>query len=239
MSEEEVLSNKLAILGRLSAGIFHEIRNPLSVVKLNVDYLSLLMNELPEEALDSIHSANEALKRIEEIINSIMIFTRKGQKSDDYCSLYEISRKALEIISYSASKENISLINNIPVNAPVIIFEKNKFLQILLNLLTNSIQACCKNGRIELSIETGGNGLIYKVSDDGCGISEENKSKIFQDFFTDKKDGTGIGLSLCRAILQEYTCQIDFENNIGKGSTFFIDIDKNLIREYGKKITDN
>lgn len=230
MFEEDIQNNKLSVLGKLTAGLFHEIRNPLSVVKLNLEFLKLSKEDLTEETMECVISAYEALERMEKLVNTVMDFSRKNTQDEKLCSISEINAKAVEILSSTAATDNISIVNKIPTNIPNIYFNKNKFLQILLNLLTNAIEACSEGGIITISSEFDTQcNLIIKITDDGCGISAENKEKIFQDFYTSKKKGTGIGLSVCKRILSEYSSNLYFESSPGLGSTFYIAINSKMV----------
>ncbi|MBZ0198622.1 MAG: hypothetical protein K8H86_02055, partial [Ignavibacteriaceae bacterium] len=204
MSFEEIQNNKLLILGKLSASLLHEIRNPLSAIKLNLDYLEMIKNELPGEAVESVTGCTEAVQRIQHLIDMLLTFSRKDGSKASVCSLNEVVLSAIEIARGNSTRNNILLENNLEPTLPKIKVSFNKVLQVVLNLITNAIESCDKNGKVIVKTYQNGNcQVICEVEDNGIGISDEDKEKIFADFFTKKKEGTGLGLSVCKMLLSE------------------------------------
>lgn len=227
MSFNIIQNNKLQILGKLTASLFHEVRNPLSAVKLNLDYMKMFKDELPKEVNESLDDCFEALNRIQVMIDQMLGFTRKNQlEFEKKVSLNKISEDAVALVAYRSKKLNINIDKKYDENLPDISFDENKLLQILLNLITNSVDSVSDKGKISLtSYQTTQDNLVtvyWSIEDDGQGISEENKSKIFEDFYTNKKHGTGLGLSVCKMLLDEHEADITFESEVGKGTKFII-----------------
>lgn len=229
--ENKIQENKLQLLGKLTASLIHEIRNPLSAIKLTFDFLKLIENSLPEEATESIDISKEALARIQYLMDNVLTFSRKDSKYQQNCSLNEISKTAVNLIKSSANKKDIKIELELDNSIPNGYFDKNKILQVFINLITNAIESCSQGDTVK--IRTRGDDpdyIIWEVIDNGEGISEELKEKIFQDFYTSKEKGTGLGLSVCKMLLQPYQAKLDFTSTLGVGTKFIIMFNPNLMQ---------
>jgi signal transduction histidine kinase len=235
MFEEKIHNNKLSILGKLTAGLIHEIRNPLSVIKLNLDFLTMENNDLSGEMSECIESSKEALERIEKLVDTINEFSRKNPKSETLTNLNDITIKSVGVLKSISLNRNIKISYEPSNSFPNLYFDKNKMLQILLNLLHNALQACDDGGAVAIKIFfNDDNALIWQVEDNGIGIADEIKEEIFNEFFTSKKDGTGLGLSVCKMLLDEYYSDLKFESKLGEGSKFYIRFNSNLLEDTQK-----
>lgn len=190
MMHNEIQDNKLQILGKLAASLAHEIRNPLSAIKLNLDFVS--MSDISPEVKESITACMEAARRIQIIVETTLDFSR-STLSDCYLqSLNEVVALAVDIMSARAKILNIDVVTSPGADLPALYFNKNKILQVVLNLMTNAFEAIEKNGTVSLKTyaETldGNSFVTLEVEDTGKGIREENKEKIFNDFYTNKNE---------------------------------------------------
>ena len=227
MSFNIIQNNKLQILGKLTASLFHEVRNPLSAVKLNLDFIKMYKDELPKEVNESLDDCYEALMRIQVMIDQMLGFTRRNQlELEKKLAVNKVTEDAISLVSYRSKKQNITFEKHLDENIPDINFDENKLLQILLNLMTNAVDSVDDKGKIIIRTYKQNSDnkytVFWEVEDNGAGISEENKSKIFEDFFTSKKHGTGLGLSVCKMLLEEHEAKIRFESEIDKGTKFII-----------------
>jgi len=227
MAVNIVQNNKLQILGKLTASLFHEVRNPLSAVKLNLDYMKMFKDELPQEVNESLDDCFEALSRIQVMIDQMLGFTRKNQiEFEKKLNINNITDDAITLVSYRSKKQNVSIEKYYDVDLPEITFDDNKLLQVFLNLITNAVDSVDNNGKIIIRSYSRKHEdsiiVFWEVEDNGYGISEENKNKIFEDFYTSKKHGTGLGLSVCKMLLDEHEAQISFESELNKGTKFTI-----------------
>ncbi len=221
MYEDNSQSNKLQLLGKLNASFVHEIRNPLFALKLNLDYLNMAEN-LSNDVKDSVNSCIEAIDRIQYLVDNILNFSRKPKEQFHYCSLNDITNEAIELVNGYAGKIKCDIIKEMDDNIRQIYFNKNKLLQVFLNLIINAIEASPEKQPVVIRTFEKNSNIIWEVEDYGSGIRDEDKDKIFSDFFTQKKDGTGLGLSICKEILSEINACVDFETEVGKGTKFFI-----------------
>lgn len=225
MFSEITQKNKLEILGKLTASLSHELRNPLSAIKLNLDFMKLSSQPMDDEMKESIDSCIYGVQRIELLIENILSFSRKSRNNNTYVCVNEITETAINLSLAKAKKENIEIYTEYQNSLPKIYFSKSNLLQVFLNLLTNAIEACeGKRGAIKIKsfsdVSTNGESVIWEITDNGIGIKDENKSKIFGEFFTNKDNGTGIGLTVCRNLLEEINANLEFKSEYGQGTTF-------------------
>ncbi len=231
MTDNNYQENKLRILGKLTASLIHEIRNPLSAIKLNLDYLKMIEKELPGEAVESVEYCKDALLRIQYLVDNILTFSRKNFNGDKRCSINEITENTVSIMKYDAERKNVQIKTELDDSLPDVNFDKSKLLQVFLNLVTNSVESCINGGNILIkTFSDSSEFIIWEIKDSGMGIKEENKTKIFNDFYTNKEKGTGLGLSVCKMILDECNAEIDFESTAGEGTRFFIRFNLNLLQ---------
>ncbi len=229
---DNIQDNKLQIMGKLTASLLHEIRNPLSAIKLNLDYLNMIEGELPAEANESIEVCKDALARIQYLMDNVLTFARRSANNLNDCSINDITNSAVNIMLPSALKKNIDIKVFLDNGIPNGHYDKSKLLQVFLNLITNAIESCESGGKIIINTyKEDGDFVIWKIEDNGSGISEDDKEKVFQDFFTSKEKGTGLGLSVCKMLLQEYQADLYFESTQGVGTKFFIKFNPNLMQK--------
>jgi signal transduction histidine kinase len=231
MSNKDILNNKLQLLGKLSASLVHEIRNPLFALKLNLDYLSTMRSQISDDAAESIQSCAEATDRLMFLIQNFSDFSKQHSLDTELCSVNDVTQIAVNITQSNACRINMYIETELEPNLPSIYFQKDKLLQVFLNLLTNAIEADNTKNTIFVRSyldESEDKKVIYwEVEDNGVGITDENKTKIFEDFYTSKKHGTGLGLSVCKKLLNEFNADLDFKSTYGQGSKFFIKFNLN------------
>ncbi|KAB2841342.1 MAG: HAMP domain-containing histidine kinase [Melioribacteraceae bacterium] len=229
--KNEIQNNKLLIMGKLSATLAHEIRNPLSALKLNLNYLKMSEEEFDPEVIECLNSCVEAVERIQDLIENTLEFSRTPTKDEKETSINEISMQAVDILSGMAKKKNINIVSELDEKLPLLLVNRNKILQVFINLITNAIDASERNSSISLrSYQNSKKDVIFEVEDKGVGIKEEVKDKIFSDFYTNKKQGTGLGLSVCKKLLEEFESEISFKSEENIGTCFKIVFPQKLIK---------
>ena len=230
--KNEVQNNKLLILGKLSASLAHEIRNPLSALKLNLNYLKMTDDNNNEEVDECLGSCIEAVERIQTLIENTLEFSRSPIRDDKITPINDLTEQAVEILNGTAKKKGIVIKSELENKIPTVLINRNKILQVFINLITNAIDATERNGSISIrSYRDSKKNIIFEVEDNGVGIKDDVKDKIFTDFYTSKRQGTGLGLSVCKRLLEEHNAEINFESKEGKGTCFQILFPKNLIKK--------
>ena len=216
--------NKLLLLGKLTASLVHEIRNPLSAIKLNLDYLNMAQDDLPTDLKEIVSESLDAFDQVNFLIEDILDFTRKSSEKVHQVNLDYIISRCLKIISVNARMNGVAIEKEIEATLPNLSFNKNKLMQIILNLLNNAIEASQESSKIIIRAYKKNceknNFVILEVQDYGTGIKPEDKEKILTDFYTTKNQGHGIGLSVCKKLAEELHAELFFDSVFGKGTTF-------------------
>lgn len=222
LEEKLIYSEKLALLGEVSMGVAHEIRNPLTGIRLGLDVLSEGLSDKPEYS-EIYESIVKDIKRLDSVLNQLLDFTRKKISNKKPADLVEILGNALFFVKRVAKKQNVKIDKNYdPKHKVILIVDTNQVQQVFLNILLNSIQAMENGGALFIAINKISNGFEFVFRDTGHGISEENQKKLFSLFFTTKQNGTGIGLSMSNKIIKDHNGSILIDSEEGEGTTVTI-----------------
>jgi nitrogen-specific signal transduction histidine kinase/iron only hydrogenase large subunit-like protein len=212
-------SEKLAHMGQLSAGIAHELNNPLGVV---IMYSNILLDEAPEgdPVKDDLKLIVEQAGRCKKIVAGLLNFARKNQVNYQSVNVKDIVRTSLDSVIVP-DKVKITIRDD--TTNPDVMLDQEQMVQVLTNLIKNAIDAMPKGGLITIRMEDTLSDIIIKISDTGTGIKEEDTAKIFEPFFTTKSigHGTGLGLATAYGVVKMHKGQITAESNtdISKGPT--------------------
>ena len=224
-------SEKMASLGTLSAGLAHEINNPITGIQNCLRRIA----ESPENVKQNIlyiEMMAEAVAKIEKVVGNLLNFSRKQEMIFDPVRLITVLENVLLLTSYQLEKYRISINKEFdPTNTPIYA-SSNHIEQVILNLVLNSIEAIEEKkmqypehkGEIQFRIFPDENQMIFEISDNGSGVSEANLKTIFDPFFTQKKvrQGTGLGLAVCYNIVKQHDATIEASNNEKGGLTMTI-----------------
>ena len=219
-----IQSEKLASVGRLAAGIAHEINNPLQPILLN---LELMLDDIesgdPIDARD-IQETFDSAQRISRIVKRLLQFMRQENASDESMEVIPIQAVIEDIFGLSEKffqKENICVVYDIDPDA-YIRGNRDQMQQVLLNLMLNSAAAIEKDGTISITARRTPAGVVITLQDDGSGIEPEMLGKIFDPFVSTKSDGTGLGLFICYGIVQNHNGTIEVDSDPGVGTRFIL-----------------
>lgn len=220
-------TEKLAAIGQLSAGVAHELNTPLGSI---LGYARLLLKEkkLSPEQKERLEIIAEQAKKSSSIIQALLSFSRhsgQGRKVSKPCDLNVLINDALQILSTELMKRKIELrVDLQPV--PVIMADPRGLEQVVINLVLNALQAIGRQGRIVVRTRREGERVVLEVEDDGPGIAEEVRSRIFDPFYTTKPigEGTGLGLSICAGIVGDCGGSMEATETAGGGATFIVSL---------------
>lgn len=226
--EQLVRAEKLSSLGRMSAGIVHEVNNPLNYAKTSIHILKSYSNLLPddekEDYEDTLLDLTDGVERVINIVTDLRAFTRGDETTRHLLFLHKVVQNTRRLLASDLSGINFEC--EVPENLQ---FEgnDNQLCQAFVNLIQNALRAIegCKNPTIRLIAEASpAGGIMVQVQDNGVGIPAENQHQIFDPFFTtrDVGDGMGLGLSLTLRIIEEHGGKIHVESEEGEGTTFII-----------------
>jgi PAS domain S-box-containing protein len=231
MELEQLLfrQDKMASLGRIAAGIAHEIRNPLSGINIYLNALEKMV-EKPDSRpkVDQIISQLKlASRKIESVIKKVMDFAKPAEPKLALVQINTPINDALNLIAVTLRKSGISIKKDLGDQLPVCYADPNLIEEAILNLLNNAAEAMAimeKGKKIMVSSGTSGKNLFIAVADSGPGVPPELRHKVFDPFFTTKNDGTGIGLSLCHRIVSDHQGVFSVANSSLGGAEFRIEI---------------
>lgn len=220
-TQKLIQSEKMASLGILSAGVAHEINNPLNFIRGGVEVIEKGLKEKDFTPDPFIKAINEGLNRAASIVNSLNTFSRKTEDMDEDCDVHSILDNTIIMLRprLKFKKEVIKQYDTAPA---VIKGNEGKLHQAFLNLISNAEQAIDQDGEISIKTLVTSNKIIIELSDTGHGISKEHLNKISDPFFTTKPagKGTGLGLAITYKIIEEHQGEISVTSKIGKGTKF-------------------
>jgi PAS domain S-box-containing protein len=219
------VSERLAALGRITAGVAHEVKNPLNSMRL---WLENLKESLPAEQDSATQQAVQVLDkeidRLDAVVKRFLDFTRPMDIRLEATQLADLLKEVLEIAQPQLQKANIQLAQLLPIDVPEVYVDRALLKQAVLNLVLNAAEAMPNGGQMRLVLSRRGEMAEITVGDTGKGISPENRQKIFQLFFTTRPGGSGIGLASTFRIVQLLNGSIDFTSEVGRGTTFRIEL---------------
>jgi signal transduction histidine kinase len=226
-------TEKMATIGTLAAGIAHEINSPLTGAMHGVDALG--RDSLsPQKRERYLKVVGGSIERIRRAVTQLLDYSTLHTPNYSDCDVSLLVGKTLELLDYQIGKNRIEVVNLIP---PLTLkCDTHKLEQVLVNLVLNAIAAMPDGGRLEFSHSAEDGSLTLVVADTGEGIPEENFDRIFEPFFTTKAPGkgTGLGLAVCRKIVDQHGGKISVSSRPGEGTRFFVSL-PNPPREVGDR----
>jgi C4-dicarboxylate-specific signal transduction histidine kinase len=223
-----VMSEKLAAIGQLAAGVAHEINNPVAVIQGNLDVLRETLGAAAEPAMEEIRLIQDQVFRIRLIVTKLLQFARPAEYVGylEPVSLDQVVQDSLVLVAHQMKKTNVAVIQEMHATRPVTI-NRNELQQVLINLIVNALQAMPEGGTLLLASgdreENGIGGGFVAVADSGPGIAPQDRERLFDPFFTTKtSDGTGLGLWVSLGLVQRYGGRIEVDCPPAGGSVFTV-----------------
>jgi two-component system, NtrC family, sensor histidine kinase HydH len=224
-------SSRLEFLGQLAGGLAHEIKNPLSTIKLTLQLLEEDMHRdkgpLSQRSLPKIEVLLREVAHLDEVVQEFLAFARGHELKLTRTNLRELVVELFEFLADDAQCRNIRLRFDYEGSLDDLVFDRTLIRQALMNLLRNAFDAIGERrgkvgGEVIVRARVKGELLGLEVVDTGVGIAPSNYDRMFRPYFTTKKTGTGMGLPMVRRIVEEHGGQITFESEQGKGTRFVI-----------------
>ena len=217
------VSERLAALGRVTAGVAHEVKNPLNSMRLWLEVLKANMPVDPEPQ-QAVKMLDSEIDRLDRAVKTFLNFTRPVEINLEETALPALLAEVVDAARPSITKAGLTLRSALPETFPSVLVDHQLIHQAVLNLLLNACDFTGPGGTIALSLRHNGEYAIIEVQDSGKGISPEDQKKIFQLFFTTRPGGTGIGLANTFRFIQLHNGRIEFESEAERGTTFRIEL---------------
>ncbi len=219
------VSERLAALGRITAGVAHEVKNPLNSMRL---WLENLKESLPAEpdsgSQQAVQVLDKEIDRLDAVVKRFLDFTRPMDVRLEATQLADVLKEVIEIAKPQLQKAKIYVAQLLPIDVPEVYVDRALLKQAVLNLVLNAVEAMPSGGQLRMMLSRRGEMAEITVGDTGKGIPVENRQKIFQLFFTTRPGGSGIGLASTFRIVQLHNGSIDFTTEVGRGTTFRIEL---------------
>lgn len=225
--EQVVESHKLRAVGTLTAGIAHELNNPLNNITLTAAMLEEDYRDLSDEQrLEMVGDLMKEAERSEQIVRNLLDFVRESEIKTEHLDLSVLITETLKLAQNQVKIKGAKIVTDIPENLPDIYGDRQQLTQVFLNLILNAVDAVTKRGKLTIaaSLSSSPGFITVTFADDGCGIPPHILPSIFDPFFTTKstRKGTGLGLSVAKGIVEEHGGDITVQSEQGKGTTFSV-----------------
>jgi len=222
--EQLIRSEKLAAIGKLAGGVGHELRNPLGAIKNAAYYIrgKVINSELAKtepRVIEFLGIMDDEISSSNKIISDLLNFSRVAKPTVSPAKIRKVMEDALSRLTVP---ENVDVINKVDANLPEVEIDADQIRQVFVNIATNAIQAIPEGGKLTIDARKGDKFLEVTISDTGDGISEDVIGKIFDPLFTTRAKGIGLGLAVCKSIIERHGGAIGVESKVGEGATFTV-----------------
>lgn len=218
---------KLASLGQLVAGVAHEIRTPLSAIKTRVQLWQRAAKGRNKVTPASMSMVVEELDRIEQLVRKLLFFSKERKLRLRRVDLPELLSSSLRTLQAQLNEHGIDVSTHFNARAMKIAVDESELRQVVLNLLTNAIEAMPEGGKLFVETDKSEDGVTFSIEDTGRGIRQEALGKIFDPFYTTKETGTGLGLSIAYEVVRSHGGTIEYAAGKRRGSRFTVHLPGN------------
>lgn len=216
-----VQQEKQSAFGLLAAGIAHEVGNPLAAISSLVQLLN--RREIDEYTRERLKMVDDQLRRIQRTLHELVDFGRPATTEESRCDLHALIDAALNIAKYYKRKKGKSIVTNYADDLPKLRIVRDQMVQVFLNLILNAMDATDEGSTIEITTSLEGERISVAIRDNGSGISATHQDRLFQPYFTTKETGTGLGLFVCKNIVEQQNGgNIELTESSSSGTTFSV-----------------
>jgi signal transduction histidine kinase len=224
IGSELELSRRMAAIGRLTSGVGHEVKNPINAIVVHLELLKTKLGDASAPAVRHLEVIDAEIHRLDRVVQTLVDFSRPVELRLSEQDLRPVIDDVLALAAEELSTHNVTLVSRLPSKPLVAKIDADLLKQAVLNVIQNGAQAMEQGGRLEVVLEEEGKTAVLRVSDEGPGIPEEIREKIFDLYFTTKSGGSGIGLAMTYRILQFHHGSVEVESEVGRGAEFLLRI---------------
>ncbi len=218
------VSERLAALGRVTAGVAHEVKNPLNSMRLWLENLRESLPSDPEAVQTAVKVLDAEIDRLDRVVKTFLDFTRPVELHLEDTDVAEMVGEVIALARPQIEKARVRVSVEQPDNLPALRLDRDLLKQALMNLVLNACEAMQGGGRLSLSVRRKGELAEVRISDSGHGIAPEHRRRIFELFFTTRPSGSGLGLATTFRIVQLHHGSIDFQSEVESGTTFIVEL---------------
>jgi signal transduction histidine kinase len=220
IENELELSRRMAAIGRLTSGVGHEVKNPINAIVVHLELLKTKLGNAGAPASRHLEVIDSEIHRLDRVVQTLVDFSRPVEVSLVEYDLRFVVADVVTLAGAEMLTRHVHLTSRLPTYPLVAKVDIDLLKQAVLNVVQNGAQAMPEGGKLEVMLLDEGKSAVIQVEDEGLGISEDLREKIFDLYFTTKKEGSGIGLAMTYRILQLHHGSIDVQSHIGRGSVF-------------------
>lgn len=213
-------------IARLAGGLAHEIKNPLSTIRLNMELLAedFAEGESQRErrALAKVQVVQRECRRLQELLDNFLSFAKVRKLNQEPSNLNLQVKQVIDFFRPKAAEAGIEIVDYLSADLPTVLLDREAFHGALLNLVLNAEQAMSDGGQLVVRTSVVGDGVALDLIDTGCGMSAETQTQIFDAFFSTKGSGSGLGLPTARKIVEAHGGTISLQSALGHGTQFTI-----------------
>ena len=220
IESELELSRRLAAIGRLTSGVGHEVKNPINAIVVHLDLLKTKLGDASAPAVRHLEVIDSEIHRLDRVVQMLVDFSRPVELDLRERDLRTVIGDVLTLATAEFSTRNVTLISHMPSHPIMANVDADLLKQAVLNVILNGAQAMPEGGKLEVTLEDDRKTALLRIADEGAGIPEEIREKIFDLYFTTKSEGSGIGLAMTYRILQLHYGSIEVQSKTGRGTEF-------------------
>jgi len=224
IESELELSRRMAAIGQLTSGVGHEVKNPINAIVVHLELLRNKMNAQDSPAFRHLDVIQNEIQRLDRVVQTLVDFSRPVELKLHDQDLRQVVNAVLMLASVELETQGVRVVNESPSRPVIAKVDADLMQQALLNVVLNGAQAMATGGTLRVLLVEDSRWAALSVTDEGEGIPDDIRSKIFNLYFTTKKEGSGIGLAMTYRIIQLHNGQVDVESKLGQGTTFTLKI---------------